>query len=244
MSQLKSYLKDNLFLLRNKKGMTQDELANAAKKYCPEMTRSTVASIETRDKPNATTDVIRAIALARVLDVSVEDLVLNQAEFKYGKGIASLLGVDQVREESPESQRATIPFYKEFSGSQGDGSYAPLTESQIVNFEVSQRFLADLPANTGTHNLKIVIGNGHSMEPMFGHGDLLIVDTGVKSVQGDGVYFFRIGDHYYIKILEVTPGGIRAVSKNEDYSSWTITDDKSVQILARVLRVWEGKEPV
>lgn len=243
MVQYKSYLKDNLRTLRESKGLTQDELANAARKYWPDISRSSVAVIESRDRPVANTDVMKAFALAKALGVSIDDLVLNKAGSDKEPG-GRLLRTDHVREETLTPKRLTIPFLKSETTLQSDGSYALLTKSQIINFEVSQRFVDDLPANTGAHNLKMVIGDGHSMSPMFGHGDLLIADTGVKAVQGDGVYFFRINEHSYIKILETAPSGIRAVSKNEDYSSWTISKDMDFEVLARILRVWEGKDPV
>ena len=240
MPKYKSYLKENLNKLRRDRGMTQPDLAAAANRYWPGITRSAIAAIETRDILHTTTDVFRAIAIAKALDVSVEDLVLSEnitlhkvSEDKAGYPLTT---------EKPE--QIIIPFYKEVSGSMGDGTLAPSDESQIVNFEVNKRFINDLPSNTGVHNLKIILGQGYSMVPMFGHGDLLVVDAGVKTAEFDGVYFFRIADQFYIKILELMPTGIRAISKNIDYSTWTISPDDDFEVLARVLRAWEAKDPV
>lgn len=239
MSQYKSHLRENLKSLRESKGLTQEELASAARRYWPDISRSIIAVIESRDRPVANTDVMKAIALAKVFGVSVEDLVLLD---RINPMLS--LGEEGPTYQAKQPKKKVIPFYKTVNNGQGNGSYAQIKDSEIICFEVSDRFIGELPAHSGLENLKIIIGNGFSMEPMFGHGDMLVVDAGVQSVQGDGVYFFRIGEHYYIKILEIAPMGIRAISKNQDYSTWMISKDTDFEVLARVLRVWEGKDPV
>lgn len=238
--QYTSHLKENLIRLRRQRGMRQDDLAEAASRLGPEVTRSNIASIETRENP--TTDVMKAIAIAKVFGLSVEQLVCS-VDIQESTGM--------VREEAPELNTASvhqngalIPYFREGAKGQGDDSFASLTEKNLIRFEVSRQFINDLPGNTGIENLKVMIGQGFAMKPMFSHGDLLVVDTGVNQFKSDGVYFFRLNGHHYIKILERTPMGIRAASKSDDYSSWTIDETQGFQVLARVLRVWEGKEPV
>jgi hypothetical protein len=93
------------------------------------------------------------------------------------------------------------------------------------------------------NNLAIVTGFGDSMKPMFNPGDPLLVDTGVKSVEFDAVYFFRIGEEGFIKRLQRVPGeGLVAISENKAYRDWVIRDGMDFQVFARVVKVWRGED--
>lgn len=100
---------------------------------------------------------------------------------------------------------------------------------------------------TSQQNLCIVTGFGPSMRPMFNPGDPLLVDLGVKSVEADAVYFFRVAEHGYIKALQriPTPGGtvLRAKSKNPDYDPFDI-DLKTMdfEVFGKVLTVWRSEQ--
>jgi phage repressor protein C with HTH and peptisase S24 domain len=54
-------------------------------------------------------------------------------------------------------------------------------------------------------NLCIVTGFGSSMRGMFNPGDPLLCDRGFQHVDVDGVYFFRVDSHGFIKILQRIP---------------------------------------
>jgi phage repressor protein C with HTH and peptisase S24 domain len=96
---------------------------------------------------------------------------------------------------------------------------------------------------TSPSNLAIVTGFGDSMKPMYNPGDPLLVDTGVKAVEFDGVYFFRIGDEGFIKRLQRVPGeGLMAISENKAYRDWTIKEGMDFEVFARVVKVWRGDD--
>jgi len=81
------------------------------------------------------------------------------------------------------------------------------------------------------------------MRPMFNSGDPLLLDSGVKSVEFDAVYFFRVGDEGFIKRLQRIPGdGIRAISENKSYESWTIREDMDFEIFGQVLKAWRSED--
>jgi phage repressor protein C with HTH and peptisase S24 domain len=115
---------------------------------------------------------------------------------------------------------------------------------QITEWMVTPEWAQkNIPANTGNNNLRIVTGFGDSMRGMYNSGDPLVVDTGVKSVDFDGVYFFRIENEGFIKRLQRIPGyGIRAISENKAYESWTITEDMDFEVFGRILKVWKSDE--
>lgn len=135
-----------------------------------------------------------------------------------------------------------IKQYNNVIASMGSGLILSDQPGQITGWDVTKEWsLKNIPSNTGDKNLKIVTGFGDSMKGMFNSGDPLLIDAGVATMRGDGVYFFRIGEEGFIKRLQRIPGqGIRALSSNPEYEAWTITPDMDFQILGLVLKVWQG----
>ena len=118
----------------------------------------------------------------------------------------------------------------------------------IKSWHVDQDWLRlNVRSYTSVQNLCIVTGFGPSMRPMFNPGDPLLVDRGIKSVDVDAVYFFRVADHGYIKALQRIPtaGGtmLRAKSKNPDYDPFDI-DVKTMdfEVFGKVLTVWRSEQ--
>ncbi|MEZ0231880.1 MAG: S24 family peptidase [Methylophilaceae bacterium] len=135
-----------------------------------------------------------------------------------------------------------IQNYEEVIGAMGGGILLKDQPGQITSISVTPEWIEkNVPHHSGKSNLGIVTGFGDSMKGMFNSGDPLLIDTGVKSVEFDGVYFFRVGDEGFIKRLQRIPGeGIRVISKNPDYESWTIKEGMDFEVFARVLIVWNG----
>lgn len=120
---------------------------------------------------------------------------------------------------------------------------------QIRSWRVTHDWLRlNVPAHTGVRNLAIVTGFGPSMKPMFNPGDPLLVDTGVKVVDHEGIYFFRVGDEGFIKLIQRVPeyngSGIilRVISKNPDFPPYDISPkNPHFEILGKVLTVWRSE---
>lgn len=133
------------------------------------------------------------------------------------------------------------------AGSMGSGLVLPDQPGVIQRWSVTAEWLhKNVRSYTAAANLCIVTGFGPSMRPMFNPGDPLLCDTGVKTVDADGIYFFRIGSEGFIKQLQKIPteDGIiyRAKSKNPDYEPFDITPAMDFEVLARVIRVWCGTD--
>jgi phage repressor protein C with HTH and peptisase S24 domain len=80
------------------------------------------------------------------------------------------------------------------------------------------------------------------MVGLFNPGDPLIVDRGITRADVDGVYFFRVGDEGFIKRLQRIPGeGLIVISENPKYRDWTIKPDMDFQVMAKVLKSWNGQ---
>lgn len=145
-----------------------------------------------------------------------------------------------------EPDDVEIPQFRA-GGSMGPGRL--LLDGQpgvIKNWHVDQEWIRrNVPNHTGIHNLCIVTGFGNSMLPMFNPGDPLLVDRGVTMADHDAVFFFRVNNHGYIKMLQRIPKGdatiLRAKSKNPDYDSFDIDASMDFQVLGKVLTIWRSE---
>lgn len=137
------------------------------------------------------------------------------------------------------------------AGAMGNGGLV-LEESPpgiIKSWRVDPEWLRlNVQHHSGLGNLCIVTGFGPSMKPRYNPGDPLLLDRGVPDVDsgGDGVYFFRIGNHGFIKQLQRIPTAagivLRAKSYNPDYDPFDITPDMDFHVLGKVLTIWRSEQ--
>lgn len=64
--------------------------------------------------------------------------------------------------------------------------------------------------------LCLIAGRGDSMMPLIMPGDTVVVDTGITSFDGDGIYLINMGNGHQIKRL-LDRGVIHVVSENKSY---------------------------
>lgn len=133
-------------------------------------------------------------------------------------------------------------------GRMGNGGMVLHDQPGVINsWRVSREWAAKNIRNcTSLDNLAIVTGFGDSMRPLFNPGDPLLVDTGVKSMDTDAVYFFRIGGDGFIKRVQRIPGPdgtvFRVKSANPEYETWEIKPGMDVEVFGRVLKIWRGED--
>lgn len=141
------------------------------------------------------------------------------------------------------SDEFVIPQF-ETGGSMGHGLLLRDQPGVIRGWSVNQEWLSkNIKNHSGAANLCIVTGFGDSMKGMYNSGDPLVVDTGVRSVEYDAVYFFRVGEEGFIKRLQRIPGeGLVAISENKAYRDWTIKPDMDFEVFGRVLKAWKGED--
>jgi phage repressor protein C with HTH and peptisase S24 domain len=134
-------------------------------------------------------------------------------------------------------------------GSMGNGRLI-LEEGQpgvIKSWTVDHEWLRlNVRHYTSVSNLCIVTGFGPSMRPRFNPGDPLLMDSGIKSVDSDGVYFFRVGESGYIKQLQRIPTELgtiyRAKSYNPDYEPFDITKKMDFEVFGKILTIWKSEQ--
>lgn len=137
----------------------------------------------------------------------------------------------------------SIPQY-DTGGMGGNGGLVLRDQPGVIqNWSVTQEWLrANVPHCTSPTNLCIVTGFGDSMPDTYNPGDPVLVDSGIKVCDHDGVYFFRVGNEGFIKRLQRIPEvGIRVISQNKEYETWTITPNMDFEVFGKVLKAWKGK---
>ena len=138
----------------------------------------------------------------------------------------------------------------ETGGAMGHGLVLQDQPGIIKEWRVSDDWLRlNVPHFTSKRNLTIVTGFGSSMKPMFNPGDPLLVDKGVRTVDHEGVYFFRVGEEGFIKMVQRVPefdgsGFVfRIISKNSDYPPYDISPkNPHFEVLGKVLTVWRSEQ--
>ncbi|MGE4243678.1 S24 family peptidase [Ramlibacter sp.] len=158
---------------------------------------------------------------------------------------------ERTTKKSPEEDVLTIAQYAA-GGAMGRGLVLEDRPPGFIKaWRVDHEWLRlNVRHHSGVHNLRIVTGFGPSMRPMFNPGDPLLLDVGFESVDHDAVYFFRVGEHGFIKTLQRIPTSdgmaIRAKSKNPDYDPFDITpamqaQDGYFEVFGKVLTVWRSE---
>lgn len=190
------------------------------------------------------------VKVCRILNISADWLLYGTGPGPSGDGVIDVQAkfinepLALHHKKMDESGEIEIQQYLGVGGSMGNGVLLRDQPGEIHSWRVTPEWVQkNVPSNTGVENLAIVTGFGPSMRGMFNPGDPLLVDRGVREVKHDAVYFFRVGDEGFIKILQRVPGvGLRAISKNKEFETWTITPDMDFEVFAKVLKVWQSED--
>lgn len=196
-----------------------------------------------------------AIKFARGLGVSVADI-----SPRFAKEIAALTQIGQATSTPPSTNFGTptatqtdpplvIPQYAAGGGMGRGFNLTDNPPGHIKSWHVDHEWLRlNVPAHTGLRNLAIVTGFGPSMRPMFNPGDPLLVDTGVRHIDHEGVYFFRVGEEGFIKLIQRVPEFdgpgviLRVISKNPDFPPYDISPkNPHFEVLGKVLTIWRSE---
>lgn len=155
--------------------------------------------------------------------------------------------------DSGEGRDLIITQY-DVGGAMGNGGKLILEAEQpgvIKSWRVDQDWLRlNVPTYTSVGNLCIVTGFGPSMKPIFNPGDPLLMDRGVNHVDHEGIYFFRIGDEGFIKIIQRVPNFdkpgfvLRIISKNkDDFPPYDISSKHpDFHVIGKILTVWRSEQ--
>lgn len=180
-----------------------------------------------------------AAAFAAELKCQIEDFSPRVARELHAYDV-EIVGI---RGQKNKPDELVIPQF-ETGGAMGGGLLLRDQPGIIRGWSVNQEWVSkNVRHHSGVGNLCIVTGFGDSMRPMFNPGDPLLVDSGVKTVEFDSVYFFRVDAEGFVKRLQRIPGeGLRVLSANKEYEPWTIKPAMDFEIFGRVLKAWRSDD--
>lgn len=224
----------NIRNLREAQGLTLERLSELSG-----VDVGTISALEVRDSSRSK----YAHAIAKGLGVSLEDLLSEAPAVGAGRKVEEMYKSNVVALKRPPDE-ILISQYNT-GGAMGHGLELRDQPGIIQSWRVNPEWLErNVRAHSSAKNLCIVTGFGDSMQPLFNPGDPLLVDIGIRTVEFDSIYFFRVGNDGYVKRLQRIPTEkglvIRARSENEAYETFDITESMDFEILGRVLKVWRS----
>jgi phage repressor protein C with HTH and peptisase S24 domain len=134
-----------------------------------------------------------------------------------------------------------FPLMEGFAGmGQGDYvvDYPEVVESLRVSRDWVERKLPGVPPEV----IRVITGRGDSMKGQYNDGDLIFLDTRIKTFDQDSAYCFRWEGRVLVKRLQfVGRGTLRILSKNPDYPAIDAPLE-DIEIGGRALAAWTLKE--
>lgn len=144
--------------------------------------------------------------------------------------------IDSLRQQGtpPIDDFIQVPVY-DIQASAGPGVLVESEEQKaVINF--SPYYLSSL--GVPSSKAAIIYVKGDSMLGTLDPETPILVDTGIQSMQQDGIYVIRIGDTLHVKrIQRQLDGSLNIISDNPRYQPYTISgaDLEHVQIVGRVV---------
>lgn len=127
--------------------------------------------------------------------------------------------------------------------SAGGGAYE--TSGAIVKMvEVDPRWAREVLRLGHANTLGICPVTGDSMNPTLNQGDLVIVDSAIKSIVTEGVYAVQVDGMNLIKRFQKMPGNrFLMLSDNPIYKPIEITaETNGFNVMGRVVYCWTGRK--
>lgn len=146
------------------------------------------------------------------------------------------------RRASPVGDEIRIAHY-DVQGAMGTGKLVHDFPEMFRDVTVSQQHLKELGVTyKDPAHLKLITGNGQSMEPTIQDKDPLIADASIREFSGDGIYAFVWQGLFYIKRLQIKDSDhFKMISDNKHHDPEIIRIDETY-IQARILLVWNAQK--
>ena len=113
----------------------------------------------------------------------------------------------------------------------GDG-YINNETAEVVDFVHVDKAWARENLGGNLSRIQVITARGDSMQGTIEDGDVLFVDTSVRSFEGEGVYLLSFADGLKAKRLQASVGGgLLVISDNPLYRTETIENDKLEKLI-------------
>jgi len=184
-----------------------------------------------------------AVAYARAFDVPLSEISQRIADEVRKAG--SITGSAAIVLSAQGNLTDAIGIPRLYvAGSMGEGSDYPAEDEVIEKMTLRGDWLRQMVPKSSIGDLRIISGKGHSMAPTFNDGDLMLVDTGVRAVDVDGVYVLSANGRLYIKTVRQRMDGHFEVSSDNPAVKTVdvLNGDYEVQVHGRVVWAWNGRK--
>lgn len=172
-----------------------------------------------------------------------------EAEEKYGASPSWLMkgiGQDVTLHKKTLSNQdlVSIPIYNK-AASMGYGTISD--EAKIIDYaNVTKAWIRiQFPNITSVDNLTMIPSTGDSMSPTIESGEILWVDTGVKTADTDGIYAISFGNRFFVKRLTFNPlKRLLVISSDNPHAGdkWEVTEENAHDLIihGKVLLSWKS----
>ena len=134
-----------------------------------------------------------------------------------------------------------FPLLEGYAG-MGPGTFISDYPEVVKDLRVSREWVSQKMPGIPHDVIRVITGRGDSMRGQYNDGDLIFVDTRVKSFDQDSAYCFRWAGRVQVKRLQlIKPGIVRILSKNPDYESID-AEVEEIEIGGRAIAAWTLRE--
>lgn len=169
-------------------------------------------------------DDIKKSEINRIAELTESDPTLVEKSLQISKPKAR---APRAKHDTQNDSFVFLPLHRNVFVSAGNGHICwDETEVDSIAFQAS---FIHRELYTNPENLRLVRVTGDSMERLIYSGDIVMVDTSINYLRGEGMYVFRIDEQISVKWLCSLPGGVtRVVSENQDkYPPFEIGPEES-----------------
>jgi phage repressor protein C with HTH and peptisase S24 domain len=101
-----------------------------------------------------------------------------------------------------------------------------------------------LDSLTDVNSLRFLPAHGDSMEPTIKHGDVLLIDSGVRNWTADGVYVLEANKRLHLRrVRQRMDGGYEISGDNSTNKTVEVVErSRRLQVLGRAVWAWKGKK--
>ncbi|HHW4679804.1 MAG TPA: XRE family transcriptional regulator [Xylella sp.] len=174
---------------------------------------STIAELERGGMQ--TTTKLRTIADA--LGVSLKWLETGKGSKNEGRPVSTVV--------SPEKNYIRVEQL-DAEAEMGEGRENQEYPEVIRSMEYTEAFIRSLVGFLPkSGRLKLLTGCGNSMVPVIQPGEVVLIDTGIESFEGDGIYLINTGHGQQIKGLQDRGDAVYVVSANPLYPAFPFPNE-------------------
>lgn len=181
----------------------------------------------------------KAVALARSIGTSPE--LVSEAFLRIADEVSRFSKTHLVSRDETDPAYVQFPLLEGYAG-MGPGTFISDYPEVVKDLRVSREWVSQKMPGIPHDVIRVITGRGDSMRGQYNDGDLIFVDTRVKSFDQDSAYCFRWEGRVQIKRLQfVGKNTLRIISDNPKYPPIDAAVEE-IEIGGRAVAAWTLSE--